>query len=246
MKGTDFQHHIPIHIGRDHPEFDANSDCSDCEPAANYSRSTNSLERAGQALIVASAKPIIVLEWNHQILARNPSADLMLQSRFPLFDENGRLCCAQKGTAANLRFALRTLENKLAAGMTGGPKGAVALSLQTADCRTDHSFASLWAIPEAALRDTPDRRPAVVLIIAPESAAKYSIDTVVAQSVFGLTPAEGKLAELLMTGSELQLIAATQHLSKETIRAQLRSLFNKTNTHRQSDLVSLLLRLTFY
>src|SRR5882762_7657415 len=96
MKGTDSTLHIPTQIGRDNPEIDANSDCIDCEPAANYSASTNSLARAGQALIVASAKPIIVLEWNQQILARNPSADLMLQSRIPLFDENGRLCCARK------------------------------------------------------------------------------------------------------------------------------------------------------
>lgn len=60
------------------------------------------------------------------------------------------------------------------------------------------------------------------------------------RAVFNLTDAEARLAARLGSGQALEDIAIEFGLTKETVRSQLKTIFAKTNTHRQGDLVSLL------
>lgn len=60
------------------------------------------------------------------------------------------------------------------------------------------------------------------------------------RAVFNLTDAEARLAARLGSGQSLEDIAIDLGLTKETVRSQLKTIFAKTNTHRQGDLVSLL------
>ena len=60
------------------------------------------------------------------------------------------------------------------------------------------------------------------------------------QCLFGLTAAETQLAVELARGRNLLDIARTRRLSRTTIRSQLASLFVKTQTRRQVELVALL------
>ena len=57
------------------------------------------------------------------------------------------------------------------------------------------------------------------------------------RSHFGLTPAEARLALLLVTGETLRSAAVKLSITYETARSQLKSIFNKTRTHRQAELV---------
>jgi DNA-binding CsgD family transcriptional regulator len=59
-----------------------------------------------------------------------------------------------------------------------------------------------------------------------------------AVELFGLTPAEGRLAIKLASGLALDEIAAIQETQMTTLRAQLRSIFVKTGTTRQAQLVA--------
>lgn len=59
--------------------------------------------------------------------------------------------------------------------------------------------------------------------------------------LFDLSPAEARVAQKLVEGANVEKIALDQKLSRETIRGQLKAIFAKTGTNRQSDLVSLLL-----
>jgi DNA-binding CsgD family transcriptional regulator len=61
------------------------------------------------------------------------------------------------------------------------------------------------------------------------------------QSMFGLTSAEAALAAELASGSTLAEIADNRHLSRHTVRNQLKSVFAKTGARSQSDLVRLVL-----
>ena len=61
--------------------------------------------------------------------------------------------------------------------------------------------------------------------------------------IFGLTFAEAKLAAALADGTSLEEAAEELHISRETARSQLKIVFGKTDTHRQSQLVALLSRL---
>jgi DNA-binding CsgD family transcriptional regulator len=54
---------------------------------------------------------------------------------------------------------------------------------------------------------------------------------------FDLTPAEARLVARLMTGESLRSCAKALGIKYETLRGQLKSVFQKTKTHRQTELV---------
>jgi DNA-binding CsgD family transcriptional regulator len=61
--------------------------------------------------------------------------------------------------------------------------------------------------------------------------------TALLRTAFGLTAGEADLALALAAGERLGRIAAQRGVSIETVRTQLKSIFLKTKTRRQSDLV---------
>ena len=63
------------------------------------------------------------------------------------------------------------------------------------------------------------------------------------QAVFGLTKAEARLARELACGDTIEDIAEEHGASISTARVQLKSIFAKTGTSRQAELVALLIRL---
>ena len=54
---------------------------------------------------------------------------------------------------------------------------------------------------------------------------------------FDLTPAEARLALHLVAGETLRSAAVKLSIAYETVRTQLKNIFNKTGTHRQAELV---------
>ncbi len=59
---------------------------------------------------------------------------------------------------------------------------------------------------------------------------------------FCLTPSEAKLACVIARGASPYVAARELNISRETARNQLKAVFAKTGTHRQSELVALLLQ----
>lgn len=57
------------------------------------------------------------------------------------------------------------------------------------------------------------------------------------QRLFGLTPAEAEMTARLANGESLEAIAEARHVCVDTVRTQLRTVFKKTGTHRQGELV---------
>lgn len=64
------------------------------------------------------------------------------------------------------------------------------------------------------------------------------------RDLFGLTPAEARLAGALARGETLVGTARQLGISHNTAKVQLRAIFNKTGVHRQAQLVSLIAHLT--
>jgi DNA-binding CsgD family transcriptional regulator len=60
---------------------------------------------------------------------------------------------------------------------------------------------------------------------------------------FGLTPSEARLAAQIAAGETLPEIALAERTSRETLRSRLKSIFHKTGTSRQAELVLLLSKL---
>lgn len=62
------------------------------------------------------------------------------------------------------------------------------------------------------------------------------------RELFGLSPAEARLAAELATGASLDAVAERLGVQITTVRTQLRAVFAKTGTNRQSELIALLAR----
>lgn len=60
--------------------------------------------------------------------------------------------------------------------------------------------------------------------------------------LFGLTPAEARVACAVAEGGDLKTLADRESLSVETVRVQLKSVFRKTGTRRQNELAARILR----
>lgn len=59
------------------------------------------------------------------------------------------------------------------------------------------------------------------------------------EHLYGLTRAEAELTVLLAKGESLEAIAAARAVKLDTVRTQLRTVYKKTGTHRQGELVCL-------
>ena len=58
---------------------------------------------------------------------------------------------------------------------------------------------------------------------------------------FGLTPAQSRLVLRLVAGDTLRFSAAALGIGYETARTTLKSVFRKTGTHRQAELVTMII-----
>lgn len=84
----------------------------------------------------------------------------------------------------------------------------------------------------------------VVLMITTLNRAK-AVDTSVAREAFGLTAREAEVLGLIGEEPTLGAIGHSLDISREAVRFHLKSIFLKTDTHRQQELVALLCRLNF-
>ncbi len=84
------------------------------------------------------------------------------------------------------------------------------------------------------------RRGAAVLYVRdPESPQTTS--AAVLADVYGLTASEAKLLQALIEGKRLEDMARDFKVTINTLRTHLKSIFRKTDTKRQSELLSLVL-----
>ncbi|MFN7102511.1 MAG: helix-turn-helix transcriptional regulator [Pseudorhizobium sp.] len=78
------------------------------------------------------------------------------------------------------------------------------------------------------------------LVLLSEIVAPAKSDWQTFSRAFGLTPAEARLAALLAVGESLETAAQALGVTRETARSRVKSIFQKTDTHRQGALVALL------
>jgi len=79
---------------------------------------------------------------------------------------------------------------------------------------------------------------AVIVIADPLTVRSEAVITL--QSVYGMTPAEARLAVRIGGGENLRDAAAAESIALETARSRLKVIFSKTRTHRQTELALLL------
>ncbi len=129
----------------------------------------------------------------------------------------------------------------------------------TTQLMTTRETAALDAAPITAARE--GRRPVIIRALPVPPAARNPFlgarvlltltslepepfgSAVTLMRIFALTPAEAKLAALMVEGISPEQIAERLAISRETVRNQLKAVFAKTQTSRQAELVALLARI---
>jgi len=79
---------------------------------------------------------------------------------------------------------------------------------------------------------------AIAFVVDPSQRQRPTQD--ILRALFGLTPAECRVALLLCDGHAPKAIAGTIGVSVETVRSQIKSIFSKTGVKRQGELIRLL------
>jgi DNA-binding CsgD family transcriptional regulator len=87
-----------------------------------------------------------------------------------------------------------------------------------------------------------DASPSAIVFVQDPDTAPGSRGGVL-RSLYGLTPSEAKLADLLLTGETIASAAAKRGITEESARTQLKSVLRKTRTNRQAELIRLMLNI---
>lgn len=96
-------------------------------------------------------------------------------------------------------------------------------------------------VPLERSTDTESPRRAMIVVVDPEDEPEPP--AVLLQRLFGLTRSEADTALLVLQGHGLKHISEQLWLSQATVKTHLQHVFDKTGTHRQAELVRLLLTL---
>lgn len=174
-------------------------------------------------------RAMVLLTANGRVVHVNAMADRLFESgRLQL--RGNRLDSADPAEAAALRGLIAAVLDP-ASGL--GPvrllSGTAGPSLIASGCRLPDRRPAAMAAPQAV----------AALFLSPIGASQDDLGQVL-PGLFGLSRAEARLAVALHDGFSLSEIAGQLQLSRETLRSQLRSVFDKTGTRRQGTLIRLL------
>jgi DNA-binding CsgD family transcriptional regulator len=188
----------------------------------------NKAELGARAIDVLTLSMLIV---NHKgvILHLNASAENLLNSR-----HSGLTC--KTGSLFTTDQTNKNHLTALIADATGYPAVGGAMFLYGE--QTQQLFIS--PLP-AASPFAQDWQTPLALVLVMESGTKLSALNALGK-LYNLTPAELRVASALLTGDSAEEYGQKAGVSQNTVRTQLKSLFRKTGTSRQSQLVALLSR----
>ncbi len=124
------------------------------------------------------------------------------------------------------------------------PSGTICRGQALGLTHPDHSMPLAVLVLPAASNNSTDRNmvsnsQVAVYITDPEESAPIAHDALI--RIYGLTEREAKVAVAIANGREVNQIAEMHHVSVQTVRSQIKSIFSKTGVNRQADLIRLLL-----
>lgn len=101
-------------------------------------------------------------------------------------------------------------------------------------------MAEVMPLRDDGFTDSDNVRGAAVFLLDPTSPYVVSIEGLA--RIFALTPTEQSVAGALINGADPKRIAVDRGRSVETVRCQLKTIFSKTGTNSQLDLLRLAVR----
>ena len=201
---------------------------------ADVEHTTSFARTAIDALDEAQA-PSLLLDATGRVVHASAEADRLLHEADGLSAGRDGLRAATPALSGRLRAVLAR-----AAGSSRAPGISGALHLRRPSGKPD---LVLVAIPVRSRSLGPAIGQASVVLQITDPLARAIADPAILADAFDLTPSEAILAADLLCGLSVVEAAAKRGRSVATVRTHLATVFAKTGTARQSDLIRLLSRL---
>ena len=183
--------------------------------------------------------PSLVIDRFGKVKVLNRSAERLLEDRNAIRIERGDVLHLQDQTAGayveKMRQALVHGEHLVAPASAREPVLHIgASSYRLTVLRLSANLSTLWGLGEFWSRS------AALLLTFTPIALDPGTQLARLREAFGLTMAEAEVALLLSSGVALPDAAEIRGVSYQTVRWQLKSIFQKTKVNRQAELVALL------
>jgi DNA-binding CsgD family transcriptional regulator len=180
----------------------------------------------------ALRRPAILLDFRGLVLGMTSSAERLVERAFHL--RNGAL--SPRDPAARTAFD-RMIGSILRAERPHMIEDAGFVTTR----RPNGLPVFVRAAPIAgAGRDIFSRGKALLFLASPDEPDEVRPELI--RSLFGLTPTEARLARILIQEGDVATAAELLHIGKGTIRTHLKSIFRKTRTSGQTELIAKLAR----
>ena len=193
----------------------------------------------GYAILEQLQSPTVLVAADRRIRFENASARKLLTSRRSICNNQGFLGCVNVDDNNQLVAELMDLSRATGA---VAPSGRSYLRLRNTAGPMPIGVCLSVLRPEEVMGAFGGSVLIMAVFYDTDHAAKP--DPFLLAEVFGLTPAEVQVATALSNGHSLEAIAQARGVVVGTIREQLKSLFSKTQTKRQNDLVRRLMALS--
>ncbi|MDP8989320.1 MAG: helix-turn-helix transcriptional regulator [Acidobacteriota bacterium] len=178
---------------------------------------------------------VIVLGESGGIEFLNHAAQVILEKKDGLRWSPNGISAVDTNESAQLGSIISGAKSTAAGkGTEGG--GSLSISRSSGSRPYSVMVAPLRPTPASHLSETPR---IAIFISDPEAAQQTNLECLAA--TFGLTPAESRLADHFTQGKSLAESAEALGITQETARVHLKRIFEKTYTHRQGELMRLLL-----
>lgn len=169
--------------------------------------------------------PAILLGPDRGVIRVSAAAETLLRDGTHLTTRAGRLTATTGQCEAALGNAFR---------QALGADGAVKLVIAGARDRSP-IFSELHRLPDGDRQAQMNARILLTIRTQRPDPPTAAVDAL--RKAFDMTAAEAAVADLLALGHDIPAIASRRGVGIETIRSQLKSIFHKTGTHRQAELV---------
>ena len=185
-------------------------------------------------VLQTSARGVLLLDRAGRILFANPAVRMLAQSGDSFVLRRERIEALNGQEDAALQRLIGAATRRMAAA-DAARSGVMRLSR-----RSGKAELALVAAPLASATSLVDAGPvAFILITDPETTATRSESLL--RQLFGLSAAEARVAERLMLGESPEQAATSLGIKISTARWHLASLYRKTGTHSQAQLMRQLL-----
>lgn len=195
----------------------------------------------GHALVDKLRQPVMLLTTDGDLVLTNEAARRLLGATSLVQVADKRLVLPQAYRRAFLDQCAE-LEHQVRSGLAAGETFRALHMSSEPGAAPDvlYGFFSML-VPERTMGSF-GLRPLVMLFFYHPTSAQV-IDSSLLTAAFGLSHAECRIASLLADGIPIRNIAETLGVQYDTVRKQLLSIYQKTATNRQPELVRLLMNL---